>query len=86
MGVDTVTVALLSSTLASQAVRQLFAKIAGNRIANLDSLKTEVPGADEQIAALKDADLVGLGDSGKNLYVTAKGMKVARDLEKIPIG
>lgn len=84
MGIDTVTVTLLSSTLASQVARKLFTKIAANRMADVESLKTEDPDAEHQLEALKDADLIGLGDSGKNLYVTAKGLKVARDLEKLP--
>jgi hypothetical protein len=40
--------------------------------------------ADKQLEALRGADLIGLGDSGKNLYVTARGLRVARDLEKPP--
>ncbi len=84
MTIDTITVTLLTSTLASQGARKLFSKIASNCIVNVESLKSEAPDAEQQLEALKDANLIGLGDSGKNLYVTAKGLKVARDLEKIP--
>jgi hypothetical protein len=84
MDIDTVTFTLLSSTLASEVARKLFKKIAASRIADVDSVKSDVPDADKQLEALKEADLIGLGDSGKNLYVTSKGLKVARDLEKLP--
>jgi predicted MarR family transcription regulator len=84
MAIDPVTITVLTSTLASDAARKLFRKIAASRIADVDSLKKDVPEAQEQLEALKKADLIGLGDSGKNFYVTARGLKVARDLEQIP--
>jgi hypothetical protein len=36
--------------------------------------------AAEQLNALKDADLIAASTDGEKFYVTAKGLKVARDL------
>jgi predicted transcriptional regulator len=80
------TVTLLGSVLGSSAVRNLFKTIAGRRIAETAPLKAENPCADQALEALEKADLIGAASSGEKYYVTAKGLKVARDLEKIPIG
>ncbi|HEX7728157.1 MAG TPA: hypothetical protein VF392_03905 [Terracidiphilus sp.] len=85
MAIDAVTATLLSSTLASDVARKLFTKIVVSRIADATSVKTDVPEADKQIEALKEADLIGVGSSGQNVYVTAKGLKVARDLEQMSL-
>jgi hypothetical protein len=39
-----------------------------------------------ELAALAKADLIGSAPDGAKYYVTAKGRKVARGLEKLPIG
>jgi hypothetical protein len=84
MAIEAVTVSLLGSTLASAAVRSLFTKIAGKRIAEKDALREGNPDADQQLEALENADLIQAAPSGK-YFVTAKGLKVARDLEKLPL-
>lgn len=86
MGVDTVTVSLLNSVLGSATARKLFTTIAAKRIAEAASLRQGNPEADQDLGVLKDADLIGSGSSGDKYYVTAKGLKVARDLEKLPVG
>jgi hypothetical protein len=40
--------------------------------------------ADRELEALEKADLIGSAASRTKYYLTAKGLKVARDLEKIP--
>jgi hypothetical protein len=86
MAIDAVTVTLLGSVLGSSAARDLFKTIARRRIAETAPLKAENPGADQELEALERADLIGSASSGEKYYVTARGLKVARDLEKIPIG
>lgn len=84
--IDSLTVTLLASTLSSGLARKLFSTIANKRIAEAESLKAGNPEADRELAALKDADLISAGENGQKYYVTAKGLKVARDLENIPAG
>ena len=86
MVIDTVTVTLLQSVLSSSAVRNLFTTIANSRIAEAAPLKAANPDADQELDALEKADLIGSAPDGAKYYVTAKGLKVARDLEKLPIG
>jgi hypothetical protein len=83
MPIATVTVGLLESVLASSVARNLFTLIANRRIAERGSL----PATAESQAALdklESADLISSARGGERYYVTAKGLKVARDLEKIP--
>jgi hypothetical protein len=84
MAIDTATVTLLNSTLGSPATRRLFTTIAASRIALLASLK-EAGANEEELSALQGADLIGANSSGEKFYVTAKGLKVARDLEQLTI-
>ena len=85
MTIDTATVRLLDSVLGSPSTRQLFTTIANRRIAAADRLKTDHPGVDlsSDLDALEEADLIGAGKERKSYYVTAKGLKVARDLGKL---
>jgi predicted transcriptional regulator len=85
MAIDSVTGALLGSVLASSTARNLFTTIVNRRIAEAASLKAANPEADQQLDALEKADLISSAPSGRKYYVTAKGLKVARDLEKLPI-
>ncbi len=82
MGIDAVTVTLLNTTLVSPAARKLFTTIASRRIALLASLR-EAGANDEELAALKGADLIEANSNGEKFYVTAKGLKVARDLDML---
>lgn len=84
MEIDAVTGTLLGSVLGSATVRNLFTRIANRRIAETAPLKAAFPNAD--LEALEKADLISPSSSGEKYYVTAKGLKVARDLEKIPLG
>jgi hypothetical protein len=86
MAIDTVTVALLGSVLGSSVTRDLFKTIASRRIAETAPLKASTPDADQELEALEKADLISPAPSGGKYYVTAKGLKVARDLEKLPVG
>jgi hypothetical protein len=86
MAIDTVTGALLGSVLATSAVRNLFTTIAKSRIAEAAPLRADNPDADQELDALEKADLISSVPSGGKYYVTAKGLKAARDLEKLPIG
>jgi hypothetical protein len=85
MAIDAVTVGLLGSVLGSAAARNLFTTIANMRIAEVGSLEAVNPDADRELAALEKADLIGSVPSSGKYYVTAKGLKVARDLEKISV-
>jgi len=82
MAVDTVTFTLLTSVLSSEAVRKLFKTIANSRIADKSALTEADPQADQALDVLQSADLIGAGADGEKFYVTAKGLKVARDLEQ----
>ena len=85
MAIDSVTVALLGSVLGSSVTRDLFTTIANRRIAETAPLRAANPDADQELDALEKADLIGSAPSSGKYYVTAKGLKVARDLEKLPI-
>ena len=85
MAIDAVTVGLLGSVLGSSATRKLFTTIANSRITEISSLRADNPEADEGLEALEKADLIGSAPSSGKYYVTAKGLKVARDLEKLPV-
>jgi hypothetical protein len=83
MAIDTATVHLLSSALGSPVARKLFTTIANSRIAEIASLKETNPGADQALDTLERAGLISIGQSGKSYFVTAKGLKVVRDLEQL---
>ena len=83
MTIETVTGTLLGSVLSSDAARGLFTLIANSRIAEKSALKASNPNPDAELAALVAADLISSAPNGEKYYVTAKGLKVARDLEKI---
>ncbi|MGB6719602.1 MAG: hypothetical protein WBE72_02310 [Terracidiphilus sp.] len=85
MTIDTVTASLLQSTLGSPAALRLFTTIAKRRIADVTGLKKADPEADQELDALQVADLIGANSSREKFYITAKGLKVARDLEKLPV-
>jgi hypothetical protein len=88
MAIETVTGTLLGNVLASSGARSLFTLIANRRIAEKNTL-LKAGDADSQAAldALEGADLINSVPGGEKYYVTAKGLKVARDLEKIlPVG
>jgi len=80
MAIDTLTVTLLTTVLGSPGIRKLFTSIAKSRIAELTSLKKDNPDADEVLTVLQGADLIGADRLGEKFYVTARGLKVARDL------
>jgi predicted transcriptional regulator len=86
MAIDTVTATLLGSVLSSSITRNLFTTIAKSRIAEVAPLKAANPEAHQELDALEKADLIGAAPNSGKYYVTAKGLKVARDLEKLPIG
>lgn len=86
MAIDTATGNLLTSALGSPAARKLFTTIANSRIAEIASLKEANPGAEQELDSLERADLISIGRSGKSYFVTAKGLKVARDLEQLADG
>jgi hypothetical protein len=96
MGVDTNTVILLKSILASDSLRKIFRTVAENRIATKDDLIKVVQSAPEseaaasgspdpesQLNALTEADLIGVSSDRQKYYVTAKGLKVASDLNQL---
>jgi len=84
MAIDTITATLLGSVLGSSVTRDLFTTIAKRRIAETAPLMAANPDADHGLEALKNADLIDASPNGAKYYVTAKGLKVARDLEKLP--
>jgi secreted protein with Ig-like and vWFA domain len=86
MAIDKVAVTLLGSVLGSPIARDLFTTIANKRIAEIAPLKATHSDADRELDALEEADLIGAAPKSGKYYVTAKGLKVARDLEKLPIG
>jgi len=73
----------LGSVLGSSGARKLFTTIASKRIAEAASLKATAPDAGQELDKLEEADLISPASSGEKYYVTAKGLKVARDLEKL---
>jgi hypothetical protein len=79
-----VTFQLLRSVLSSTATLDLFKSIATSRIAEKSTLKAANADVDHELDALKEADLIDTAPNGEKYFVTAKGLKVARDLEKIP--
>ena len=87
MAIDTMTVQLLTTTLASDLRKRLFSAVVGNRIANEGKLKEISPDNDisSDLEALKSANLIGVGGESQ-YYVTATGLKVARDLKELSIG
>jgi hypothetical protein len=85
MAINDMTVSLLTSVLSSPSTRKLFTTIAAKRIADLVFLKENDSDAAKELNALKEADLIGSAQSGDKVYVTAKGLQVARDLEKLPL-
>ncbi|ADW68851.1 hypothetical protein [Granulicella tundricola] len=88
MSIDTLTVKLLSSVLKSETRKKLFTMVAGRRIADMDQLKEATSGSDirSDLEALENADLIGAGQASEKYYVTARGLKVARDLQELSIG
>jgi len=83
MVIDTTTARLLDSALSSPAARDLFKTIANRRIADVNDFPKDYSEAD--LGALENADLIGKGNAsnGTQYFVRAKGLKVARDLEKL---
>ena len=87
MAINTSTVQLLTTTLASDLRRKLFSAVVQSRIAGEGKLKEISPNDDigSDLEALKSADLIGVGGESQ-YYVTATGLKVARDLKELSIG
>jgi hypothetical protein len=85
MAIDKLTVTLLKTILDSSSTRKLFTTIAASQIAELATLKEAIPNADQELKALQSADLIGANRSGEKYFVTAKGLKVACDLEQLAI-
>jgi hypothetical protein len=83
MTIDAVTYSFLSS--GSTLAKTLFKMVADRRIVAKAALQAVDPAAERDLNALQDADLIGVGSSGEKYYVTAKGLKVARDLENLPL-
>jgi hypothetical protein len=73
---------VLKTVLNSEPVLNLFKTIAQKRIAEKAVLVQPNQNVDQQLAALKDADLIDTVN-GDKYFPTAKGLQVARDLEKI---
>lgn len=87
MAIDTTTVGyLLGSVLGPTDNRHLFRVIAQQRIADAGSLRAKNADADQELKTLEEAGLIGLSTDQTKYYVTAKGLKVARDLENLPVG
>jgi hypothetical protein len=87
MAIDTSTVVILETTLKAPERRKLFAAIAASRIATVETIKAEIlQSPDQALNALKAADLIGEDTKGTKYYITARGLKVARDLESLPTG
>jgi predicted transcriptional regulator len=82
--IDSSTIVLLSSVLGNVRIRKLFTTIATKRIAEGASLESDSTAA-EGLSKLQEADLIAAGQGGDTYYVTAKGLKVARELESLPI-
>ncbi len=82
MAIDNMTVSLMQSVLSSSRARELFRTIASKQIADSSSLKQSGEDADRTLDVLEQAGLIGSGSRGK-YYVTAKGIKVARDLNQL---
>jgi predicted transcriptional regulator len=83
MPIAAVTATLLGSLFSSSSVRSLFTLIANKRIAEKATLKASAPTVEADLAALVEADLISSAPDGEKYYVTAKGLGVARDLDKI---
>jgi hypothetical protein len=87
MGIDTTTVGyLMGSVLGPTDIRHLFRVIAQQRIADAASLRANNADADRELKILEEADLIGASPNQTKYYVTAKGLKVARDLDSLPVG
>jgi hypothetical protein len=86
MALDTVTATVLRTVLTSDALKKLFKTVAASRIAEKDALTRVIPDesdADQQLNTLAQADLIGASTDGQKYFVTAKGLKVARDLDNV---
>ena len=75
-----VTSSLVPSVLSTESVRSVFKTIAAKQIVDSSSLKER---DSEALTMLEEADLIGSGAGGAKYYVTAKGLKVARDIEQL---
>jgi hypothetical protein len=90
MAVASVTATLLTSILGSPEVRKMFRAVADQRIAQKAALvnSNSEDGKQQQeneLQELQKAGLIGLAQETGKYYVTAMGLKVARDLESLPI-
>ena len=85
MAVDTLTANLLQSVLAAPAVLRVFTAIASRRIATKSSLVEAGAQTVEALERLRQADLIDVSTDRERYFVTAKGLKVARDLSKLPL-
>lgn len=84
MVVEAVTVSLLNSVLSSPEIRNAFMRIAKQRIVDAANLKGENAPENSGLEELQAADLIDFSPTSEKYFVTAKGLKVARDLQKIP--
>jgi hypothetical protein len=86
MALDTIAATVLQTVLTSENLRKLFKTVVDRKIADKSDLAKAVPegsDAENQLQALTEADLIGPSTDGRKYYVTAKGLKVARDLNNL---
>jgi hypothetical protein len=84
MDVDASSADLLHSVLSSEARRKLFRIVVNRRIAPKEELLTrDDPDASRELDALTQSDLIGVSSDGEKYFVTATGLKIARDLNKL---
>lgn len=80
MVVSATTANLLATLFSTPDNLKLFRQIAHQRIVE----KSALNGHTDQLGVLQDADLIEANPGGTRFFVTAKGLQVERDLEKIP--
>ncbi len=84
MAIDTITVNLLETVLNPPSIRKVFTTIADMRIADIEKLGVNHPEITPVVLdTLEHADLIGKGASGRRYYVSARGLKVARNMGKL---
>jgi hypothetical protein len=86
MALDTVTATVLKTVLTSDALKKLFKTVATSRIAEKGALTSVIAGEsnpEQELDKLTQADLIGASTDGQRYFVTAKGLRVARDLDNL---
>jgi hypothetical protein len=80
---EAITLSIISSLISSPDTLTLFRRIANQRI--VDKSASNGAGTADQLRALKEANLIYGNASDNRYFVTATGLQVARDLEKLPM-